>query len=121
MSRKQTIVVVLVALFAGFLGGVVSQQFGRPVLAQAGPVEKIEAQEFRLVDAKGRLLGLMKATPAASAEVLEPGGVVVVPFTEGRSTGGGAIMLFDSQGHATWAAPESLDSPARLRPLTKAK
>ena len=118
MSRKQTIVVVLVALFAGFLGGVVSQQFGRPVLAQAGPVEKIEAREFRLVDAEGRLLGLIKAAPAAWSSLPAE---IVVPGTEIREVEGGAIMLFDSQGQATWAAPESLDSPARLRPLTKAK
>lgn len=118
MSRKQTTVVILAAIFAGFLGGVVSQQFGLTVLAQAGPVEKIEAREFRLVDAEGRLLGLMKPAPAAwsglSAEVEARG-------TEIREVEGGAIMLFDSRGQATWAAPESLDPPARLRPLTKAK
>lgn len=118
MSRKQITVVVLVALFAGFLGGVASQRFGLTVLAQAGPVEKIEAREFRLVDAKGRLLGLIKAAPTAWSGLPAE---IVVPGTEDLGTEGGAIMLFDSHGQATWAAPESLDSPARLRPLTKAK
>jgi hypothetical protein len=114
MSRKQTIVVVTIALFAGFLGGVVSQQVGLTALAQAGPAKRIEAQEFRLVDAKGRLLGLIKPAPTAlSAEDSKSGSVVVVPFAERRSAGGGAIMLFDSQGEATWAAPEPISAYSR--------
>ena len=121
MSTKQTSIVVLAALLAGFLGGVVSQQAGGIVLAQAGPVKQIEAQEFRLVDAKGRLLGLIKAAPSdLSAEDGEPG-TVVVPFAERRWAGGGAIMLFDTLGRATWTAPETIDPPARVRPLTKIK
>jgi hypothetical protein len=118
MSRKQAAAVVLLALFAGFVGGVVSQQVGLTVLAQAGPAEKIEAQEFRLVDANGRLLGLIKPAPTVSstlaAKIVGPGGEIQSPES-------GAIMLFDSQGQATWAAPETIDPPARLRPLTKAK
>jgi hypothetical protein len=119
MSTTQTSIVVLVALLAGFLGGVVAQQAGGIVLAQAGPVKQIEAQEFRLVDAKGRLLGLIKAAPSdLSAEDGEP--AVMVP-RDGRGAGGGAIMLFDTLGRATWTAPEPIDPPARVRPLTKIK
>ena len=122
MSPKQTIWLVVIALFAGFLGGIASQQVGRTVLAQAGPAEKVEAQEFRLVDAKGKLMGLIKATPAPSMED-EDGAVQIVPKfdSEGlgrrHNAGGGAIMLFDGKGQATWAAPDAIDSPARVRPL----
>jgi hypothetical protein len=118
MSRKQTTVVVFLALFAGFLGGLVSQQVGLTVLAQAGPAEKIEAQEFRLVDGNGRLLGLIKPAPTSSHVFSAE---IVGPDTEIRIPEGGAIMLFDSRGQAIWAAPETIDPPARMRPLTKAK
>ncbi len=120
MSRKQTTLMVVVALFAGFLGGVVSQQVGLTVLAQAGPADKIEAQEFRLVDAKGNLLGLIKATPTSMpAGDLVPGtkdpGMELQGLT--ANAGGGAIMLFDSQGQPTWAAPGATGSAARALPL----
>lgn len=118
MSRKQTALVVFLALFAGFVGGLVSQQVGLTVLAQAGPAEKIEAQEFRLVDANGRLLGLIKPAPTNSPVRAAE---IVGPDTEIRTPEGGAIMLFDSRGQAIWAAPETIDPPARMRPLTKAK
>jgi hypothetical protein len=88
------------------------------VLAQQGPVERIEAKEFRLVDGEGRLLALMKAAPSNSG-LTE---AIVVPRPDQfREPQGGAIMLFDSEGKATWAAPEPIEPPARLRPLTKAK
>jgi hypothetical protein len=122
MSRKQATLLVAVALFAGFLGGVVSQQVGLTVLAQTGPAEKIEAREFRLVDANGRLLGLIKAAPTTlPAEVWVRGKDGQPGEIQSLSAQGGAIMLFDSQGQATWAAPDSIEPPARFRPLTEAK
>jgi hypothetical protein len=121
MSRKQAIAFVVFALFAGFLGGIASQQVGLTVLAQAGPAEKVEAQEFHLVDAKGRLLGLIKAAPMSSDVEFESGEVLIVPkggqeLSIPKATGG-AIMLFDGAGHAIWAAPDPVGSAARVRPL----
>jgi hypothetical protein len=121
MSRKQTTLVVSLALFCGFLGGMLSQQIGLTVSAQSGPAEKIEAQEFRLVDAQGKLLGLIKPAPTAlRTEVWEKGKDDQPGEIQVRSARVGAIMLFDSQGQGTWAAPDAIEPPARVR-LTKAR
>jgi hypothetical protein len=121
MSRKQAITLVAIALFAGFLGGIASQQIGLTVLAQAGPPEKVEAQEFHLVDANGRLLGLIKAAPMSYDFEFENGEVQIVPKGSKelgipRATGG-AIMLFDAAGDAIWAAPDPVGPAGRVRPL----
>ena len=118
MLQKQTFTVVLIAGLAGFFGGVLSQPLGLTVLAQAGPVEKIEAQEFRIVDANGKTLGVLKAT-----DTMSPDGVQIFG-TDGKEVLGarsGAIILFDARGEAVWAAPKPVEPPARFRPLTEAK
>ncbi len=88
--RKTNLPLVLVALLAGFTGGLVSNWFGASVLAQTS----LDAREFRLVDVNGKPLGLISAVPKI----------------------GGAIQLFDETGKLTWAAPEA---PVRAHPLTK--
>ncbi|MEX2303975.1 MAG: hypothetical protein WD733_23725 [Bryobacterales bacterium] len=118
MLQKQTLTVVLIAGLAGFVGGVVSQPLGFTVMAQAGPVEKIEAQEFRIVDAKGKTLGVLKAAPAVSPDDVQIFGA------DGKEVMGrqsGAIILFDTHGQAVWAAPKSVEPPARFQPLTEVK
>jgi hypothetical protein len=92
--RKTNLPLVLVALLAGFGGGLASNWLGFAVLAQAMPVETVEARNFRLVDANGKVLGLIASVPRA----------------------GGTIQLFDETGKLLWAAPEA---PVRARPLTK--
>lgn len=110
MLQKQTLTVVLIAGLAGFLGGVLSQRLGLTVLAQAGAVEKIEAREFRLVDAQGKTLGVLKAAPSYSA----PGMSRPMPA-------GGAIMLFDVFGQVTWSAPDFSSGMPRVQPLTEVR
>ena len=58
MNKKQYSVMLVLAMFAGFVGGVVASRLFtlQPAFAQktSKPVEIIEAQEFRLVDKNGR-------------------------------------------------------------------
>lgn len=60
MNKKQYSLMLVLALVAGLVGGVVSSQFltGRPVFAgkKSEPPKVIEAQGFRLVDDKGNVL-----------------------------------------------------------------
>ena len=60
----RSIVSLCAAVFAGFLGGVLSQQFTRPVEAASAGV--VTARDFRLVDASGKVL-------AELAPVMDPG------------------------------------------------
>ena len=58
MSRKQYGFMILLAIVAGLVGGMLSSQFlmGEPVFAQKTPQAQkvIEAQEFRVVDKDGK-------------------------------------------------------------------
>jgi len=58
MSKKQYSLIVVLALFGGLVGGVVSSQLllGQSVHAEkkAKPLKVIEAEEFRVVDKDGR-------------------------------------------------------------------
>ena len=115
MSRNQTTVVVLAALLAGFLGGILTQP-GMNVLAQTGPAESIEAQQFRLVDASGNVLGVIKPMPTVFSADRSGAG----PFgTRPDGAGSGAIVLFNSLGQVIWTAPETIAPPARVRPLVE--
>lgn len=118
MLQKQTLTVVLIAGLAGFLGGVASQQFALTAFAQSGPVEKIEAQEFRLVNKDGKTLGVLKAAaplmPEGVQHLRSQGGVVV-------GAENGALRLFDSMGRTIWSAPEPVEPAPRFQPLTESR
>ena len=95
---------VVVAVLAGFLGGVLSD-IGLPehALAQTEPARQVTAQEFRVVDSEGRVLAVI----GGASLQLGAGGVnQVLPFSEGR------IQLFDSGGRTVWSAPQPLVHPA---------
>jgi hypothetical protein len=61
MKTKQSVAIVFLAAFAGFVGGLISNQIfePRPALAQkeSAPSKIVSAQEFRVVDTDGRILG----------------------------------------------------------------
>ena len=70
MNKKQYSLMLVLALVAGLVGGVVSSQFlmGQPAFAEkkAKPQKAIEAEEFRLVDKNGKtraFLGINKGQP----------------------------------------------------------
>jgi len=67
MKRGQLTVIVVLALFAGFIGGIVSSQFlgDRTVFAREEPPAKevVVAHEFRLVSDDGRTLAILGGHP----------------------------------------------------------
>ena len=64
MTKKQYSLMLILALVAGLVGGVVSSQFlvGQPAFAEkkSKPQKVIEAQEFRLVNKNGKLRAFLK-------------------------------------------------------------
>jgi hypothetical protein len=110
MLQKQTLTVVLIAGLAGFLGGALSQRLGLTVLAQTGVVDKIEAREFRLVDAQGKTLGVLTAGPAIRSR-----------GDSQMNPAGGTIMLYDTLGRVTFSAPDFSASVPRVQPLTESR
>ena len=85
MKRGQLAVILFLALFAGFLGGMVSSQLGyRTVFAREEPPAKevLVAHEFRLVSDDGRTLAILGGHPGEEPFLpIEP-----------------ALRFFDSQG-----------------------
>jgi hypothetical protein len=67
MKRGQPVVIVVLALFAGFIGGILSSQFlgDRTVFAREEPPAKevLVAHEFRLVSDDGRILAILGGHP----------------------------------------------------------
>ena len=67
MKRGQLAVIIVLALFAGFIGGIVSSQFlgDRTVFAREEPAAKevVVAHEFRLVSDDGRTLAILGGHP----------------------------------------------------------
>jgi hypothetical protein len=72
MKRGQHILMVLLALVAGLIGGFVSSHLIQPVLAekQAKPHEVVVAEEFRLVDKDGKVIGTLSKTEYTDGPVL---------------------------------------------------
>jgi len=86
MKRGQFTVIVFIALFAGFIGGIVSSQFFRDriVFAREEPPAKevLVAHEFRLVSDDGRTLAILGGHPGEEPFLpIEP-----------------ALRFFDAQG-----------------------
>jgi hypothetical protein len=86
MKKGHVVVVVFLAVFAGFIGGAVSGQFlgNRTVFARQEPPAKevLVAHEFRLVTDDGRTLAILGGHPGEE------------PFLPIES----ALRFFDSQG-----------------------
>ncbi len=63
MKRKQFILLITLAIFAGFIGGLLSSWLftGRTAFTEKkrGPVKVIEAEAFRLVDKDGKIHALL--------------------------------------------------------------
>ena len=115
MKRGQLTVIIVLALFAGFIGGIVSSQFlgDRTVLAREEPPAKevLVAHEFRLVSDDGRTLAVLGGHPGEEPFLpIEPAlrffdrqgdmrllvGMIPVnkPF----------VGYFDKQGKTAWEA-----------------
>ena len=103
MERKQCSLTAVLALVAGLVGGVVSSQFfiGFPVFAEkkANAQKIVEAEEFRLVDAHGKVLGGLRVTPSGEAELalFSAGGANGVVLTL-EDEGGTWLFMLDKNG-----------------------
>ena len=87
MKRGQLTIVVVLALFAGFMGGIISSQFlgDKTVFAreELPAKEVLVANEFRLVSDDGRILAILGGHPGKEPFLpIEP-----------------ALRFFDSQGN----------------------
>jgi hypothetical protein len=94
---------VLLALFAGLLGGIVSSHLlPQPERVQTAVPSVVAAQRFVLVDNAGN-----------------PAGIFAVGTPAGQRTPAGqqgtAIVLYDAEGREIWRASDS------VRPLTVAQ
>ena len=80
MNRKQLLLALSVAIISGVLGGALSVWFLMPqlVLAQDGPLNVIEAQEFRVVDKDGtrRIRLAISSDGQSTLSLFDPGGTV---------------------------------------------
>ena len=104
MKKTIDVRLVVVAVLAGFLGGVLSDiTLPEHALAQTEPARQVTAQEFRVVDSQGKVLALIGAEVLMEVEV---GDNQVLSFSEGH------IQLFDSGCRILWSAPGPLVHPA---------
>ena len=116
MRRTKLSFVVILALLAGLVGGVLLSQtkMGKTVLAREGfqPKEYVSANEFRLVDENGRTLAVLGGHPGKEPFLpIEPalrfydnnGELVVllglVPSNKPK------LALFDGHGKTLWETP----------------
>jgi hypothetical protein len=115
MKRGQLAIVVVLALFAGFIGGIISSQFlgDKSVFAreELPTKEVLVANEFRLVSDDGRILAILGGHPGK--EPFLP----IEPALRFFDTQGDMRMLvgmipvnqpyagfFDENGKTTWEA-----------------
>ena len=103
MNHKQFISTLLVATFSAFLGGTFGVWFLMPpsVLAQDEPQGVIEAQEFRVVDANGRVRAQLSVSGnVTSLEFAHPTGdrPMLEILASWRSTGNSHLAFRDSKG-----------------------
>lgn len=116
MGRKKRIFVLVLALLAGLVGGVIlsQTQMVKTVLARESfqPEEFVSAKEFRLVDANGKTLAVLGGHPGKEPFLpIEPalrfydnnGELVVllglVPSNKPK------LALFDGHGKTIWETP----------------
>ncbi len=110
MQKSIDVRLVVLAVLAGFLGGVLSDiALPELALAQAEPAPQVTAQEFRVVDSQGSVLAVI------GAAVLPLGKDTPIELGKGTPTeflSEGSIQLFDSGGRIVWSAPQPLVHPA---------
>jgi hypothetical protein len=116
MRRTKLSFVIILALLAGLVGGVLLSQTetGKTVLAREGfqPEQYVSAKEFRLVDENGRTLAVLGGHPGKEPFLpIEPalrfyddnGELVVllglVPSNKPK------LALFDGHGKTMWETP----------------
>lgn len=110
MSRKQYSLIVLLALVAGFVGGVISSQIfvSRPIFPQKEPKPQkvVVAKKFRLVDERGVVraaLGLTaKGQPGLG--LLDKKGIPRVVLGIGENSRP-SLVMWDHKGNPIWSAP----------------
>ncbi len=104
MTQKQFLLLCVLTFFGGMIGGGVSQQLFSPQLVQAQRPQGVNAEEFLLVDAKGK---------ARAGLGLDANGEVgfVLRSKDGNRTltlspdDAEAIKLVERGGRILWGAP----------------
>src|SRR5262249_3740758 len=103
MSKKQYGIVLVVAMVAGLVGGMVSNWFlmGTPVFAQKAPQREkdLQAERFEVVDQAGKLRAILGVVPDGTLSLVlndkagrPRAGLTVV------SNGAPFVALFDKDG-----------------------
>jgi hypothetical protein len=111
MGRKQYGLVVLLALVAGFIGGVFSSQIfaSRPLFTEKEPRQQkvVVAEKFRLVDETGMVraaLGLTrKGQPGLG--MLDKRGLPRIVLGIGKN-GQPSLVMWDQKANPIWSAPQ---------------
>jgi hypothetical protein len=102
MSKNQYVLMLVVALIAGLVGGVVSSQFlvGQAALAskeKAWPAKKVEANTIQLLDKNGSERLILSGAPSPLLRFRNSAGGDVMLFGLGYTTGRPRLLLLDEQ------------------------
>lgn len=110
MGRKQYSLLVVLAMVAGFIGGVISSQIfaGQPIFTQKEPkLQKVVAAEkFRLVDHRGMVRAALGLTGEGQPGLglLDRNGIPRVVLGIGRN-GRPSLVMWDQKANPIWSAP----------------
>jgi len=110
MGRKQYSLIVLLALLAGFIGGVISSQIfvGRPLFTQkeAKPQKVVVAEKFRLVDQTGMVRAALGITreDQPGLGLLDKNGIPRIVLGIGKH-GRPSLVMWDQKANPIWSAP----------------
>lgn len=110
MTKKQCGLIVVLALLAGLVGGLVSSQLfvGQPVFAETAQQNEkvVVAGEFRLVDKQGKTHAVLKFSPSSGpslAMIDESGRARAALGLLGDGTP--FFGMLDKNGEPLWKAP----------------
>lgn len=121
MSRSRDALMVMVALVAGLVGGVVSSELlrGTPIFVQKAPQlgKVLQAERFEVVDQAGKTLAALGTAPDGSPNLtlFDQAGklraalghakleAIGTGATENRAVS--SLVLFDKDGKVLWEAP----------------
>jgi len=101
---------VVFALFAGLVGGMVSSQFfvGQPVFAEMAKQNEqvVAAREFRLVDKRGKTRAVLRffSSHGPSLAMIDESGRVRAALGLVKD-GGPFLGMLDKNGEPIWKAP----------------
>lgn len=110
MGRKQYSLIVLLALVAGFIGGVVSSQIfvSGSLFTQKEPKPQkvVVAEKFRLVDKTGIVRAALGLTGEGQPGLgmLDKRGVPRVVLGIGKN-GRPSLVMWDQKANPIWSAP----------------